>query len=209
MATKVEAQTEPLLGRGIYDIAEAARVVGRHPETVARWTRGVNPMHPVESDRILSFLDLISLWVISELIRRRVPRRQIRAGGEYLAKHVDTDYPFARQGLATAGDGFFGEFEAWVDVGKGGQRSFPAMIEDLLRPIEFGPDLLASIWRPARGVWLNPKVQAGAPCIDGTRVPTSVVADLKAVGDHIEDIADDLSLDITQVRAALQYERAA
>ncbi|MCY4621328.1 MAG: DUF433 domain-containing protein [bacterium] len=209
MATKVETQTEPLLGRGIYDIAEAARVVGRHPETVARWTRGANPLHPVESDRILSFLDLISLWVISELLRRGVPRRQIRAGGEYLAKHVGTDYPFAHQGLATVGDGFFGEFEAWVDVGKGGQRSFPEVIEDLLSPIEFGPDLLASIWRPANGVWLNPKVQAGAPCIDGTRVPTSVVADLKAVGDHIEDIADDLSLDITQVRAALQYELAA
>ncbi|MCY4370017.1 MAG: DUF433 domain-containing protein [bacterium] len=78
-----------------------------------------------------------------------------------------------------------------------------------LSPIEFGPDLLASIWRPAKDVWLNPKVQAGAPCIDGTRVPTSVVAGLKAVSDHIEDIADDLSHDITQVRAALQYECAA
>ena len=83
------------------------------------------------------------------------------------------------------------------------------MIEGLLDPIEFGPDLYASIWRPTNGVWLNPKVQAGAPCIDGTRVPTRVVADLEAVGEHIEDIADDLSLDITQVHAALQYELAA
>ncbi len=210
MATHAEARkTEPLLGRGIYDIIETARVVGRHPETVARWTRGANPLHPVESDRILSFLDLISLWVISELLRRGVPRQEIRAGGQYIAEHVDTNYPFAHQELATVGAGVFGKFKDWVDLGKGGQRSFPAVIKELLSPIEFGPDLYASIWRPSEGVWLNPKVQAGAPCIDGTRVPTSVIADLEAVGDHIEDIADDLSLDITQVRAALQYEIAA
>lgn len=210
MATPTEAHmAEPLLGRGIYDLAEAARVVGRDPDTVARWTRGASPLHHVESDRIISFLDLISLWVISELIRCRVPRRQIRAGGEYVAKHVGTDYPFAHERLATVGAAFFSEFDEWVDVGRGGQRSFPAMIEELLSPIEFGPDLHASIWRPAKGVWLNPNVQAGAPCIDGTRVPTRVIADLTAVGDHIEDIADDLSLNVTQVRDALQYELAA
>ena len=210
MAAHAEVQkTEPLLGRGIYDIAEAARIVRSHPETVARWTRGSDPLHHVESDRIISFLDLISLWVISELIRRGVPRREIRAGGAYVAGNVGTDFPFAHRDLATVGTGFFGRFKDWVDVGKGGQGSFPVVIEELLGPIEFGSDLHASIWRPAKGVWLNPDVQAGAPCIDGTRVPTKVIADLEAVGDHIEDIADDLSLDITQVRAALQYERAA
>ena len=210
MATHAQAhKTGPLPGRGIYDIAEAARVVGRDPDTVARWTRGTDPLHRIESDRIISFLDLISLWVISELIRCRVPRRQIRAGGEYVAKHVGTDYPFAHERLATVGAAFFSEFDEWVDVGKGGQRSFPAVIEELLSPMEFGSDRHASIWRPAKGVWLNPNVQAGAPCIDGTRVPTKVIADLEAVGDHIEDIADDLRLDVTQVRDALQYELAA
>ena len=41
------------------------------------------------------------------------------------------------------------------------------------------------------------------------RVPTKVIADIEAAGDHVEDIADDLSLDIAQVRAALQHELAA
>ena len=202
-------RTEPLLGRGIYDVAEVARIVRRHPETVARWTRGADPLHHVESDRIISFLDVISLWVISELIRRGVPKGEIRVGGEYVAEHAGTNYPFAHQDLATVGAGFFSRFKEWVDVGKGGQGSFPVVIEELLSPIEFGSDLHASIWRPAEGVWLNPKVQAGAPCVDGTRVPTRAIADLEAAGDHIEDIADDLNLDIAQVRAAVQYELAA
>ena len=210
MAAHPEAERpRPLLGRGIYDIAEAARIVRRHPDTVARWTRGTDPLHHVKDDRIFSFLDLISLWVISELIRRGVPRREIRAGAEYVTEHLDTNYPFAHRGLATVGGGFFGDFKEWVDVGKRGQGTFQNVIEELLNPIEFGPDFHASIWRPAKGVWLNPRVQAGAPCVDGTRVPTKVIADLEAGGDHIKDIADDLNLDITQVHAAMQYELAA
>ncbi len=199
----------PLLGKGVYDIAEVARIVRRHPETIARWARSTEPLHPVNGDRIMSFLDLISLWVISELIRRGVPQREIRAGGEYVATRVGTGYPFAHQELATVGTGFFGRFGVWVDVGKGGQGSFPAVIRELLNPIEFGSDRHASIWRPADGVWLNPKVQAGAPCIEGTRVPTKVIADLDSAGDTIEDIAEDLRLNIGQVRTALEYERAA
>ena len=127
MATHVEApKTGPFLGWGIYDIAEAARLVGRHPETVARWTRGANPLHHMENDRIICFLNLLSLWAMSELIRRGVPRREIREGGQYVAKHVGTDYPFALQGLATVGAGFFGKFKEWVDVGKGWSEILPS-----------------------------------------------------------------------------------
>ncbi len=162
-----------------------------------------------DHDRIISFLDLISLWVISELISRGVSKREIRAGGEYVAQKVGTDYPFAHRNLATAGTGFFGKMTTWVELGKRGQGSFQAGIEGLLNPIEFGSDLHASIWRPANGVWINPEVQAGAPCIEGTRVPTKDVADLEAVGEHLECIADDLNLNIAQVRAALRYELAA
>ena len=202
-------EPEMLLGRGIYDIAEAARILGRHPETIARWARGHHPLHPVEHDRIITFLDLISLWAISELIRRGVPRRDVRAGAEYVAKKAGTDYPFAHEELATVGAAFFGKIDSWVNVGKGGQGSFWTMITELLNPIEFGPDQHAIVWRPAGGICLNPAVQAGAPCIDGTRVPTKVVADLEAAGAHVEDIADDLNLDIGQVSAALRYELAA
>lgn len=201
----------PLLGRGIYDIAEAARIVQRHPDTVVHWISGNDSLYQVEldHDRIISFLDLVSLWVISELIRHGVPKREIRRGGEYVAEKVGTEYPFAHQELVTVGTGFFGKLKSWVDVGKGGQESFQEVIGELLNPIEFGSDLHAFIWRPAQGVSINPSIQAGAPCIEGTRVPTRVVADLKGVGEHTDDIAEDLNLNRAQVEAALQYELAA
>lgn len=198
-----------LLGRGIYDLVEAARLIRRDPETVARWIRGKQPLYPISATRFLSFLDVVSLLVISELVDRAVPRREIRSGAEYLARTLNTDYPFAHEQLATAGSAFFGKVGDWVDVGKGGQGAFELVVRDLLRPIEYGANQLAAIWRPRAGVWVNPAVQAGAPCVDGTRVPTRVIADLAEADEDPEDIAEDLHLTVSAVEAALGYERAA
>ena len=201
-----------LIGQGIYDLVEAARIIGRDPDTVGGWTKGNAPLHPVDHDRILSFRDLVSLWVISELLKRGVPRRDIRSGRDYVAEQVGTEYPFAHRDLAAVGTGFFTRpdvSEDWVDAGRGGQGSFQTIIEDLLRPIEYGPDLHAVKWRPVKGILLDPVIQAGAPCVEGTRVPTRVVVDLKKAGEHIEDIADHMRLDTTQINAALEYELAA
>lgn len=198
-----------LLGKGIYDLVEAARLVGRDPETIARWTRGKQPLYPIAKTRFLSFLDVISLLVVSELVERHVPRKEIRAGAAYLSKTLDTEYPFAHEELATAGAAFFGKLGSWVDVGKGGQGAFEIAVRAYLKPIEYGTDRLAAVWRPRAGIWLNPSVQAGAPCIEGTRVPTRVIAELVEADEDIEDIAEDLNLEMSEVEAALEYEQAA
>ncbi|MDF1596282.1 MAG: DUF433 domain-containing protein [Acidimicrobiia bacterium] len=210
MGTKERADmADRLLGRGIYDLVETARLVRRDPDTIARWIRGKQPLYPVADTRFLSFLDVVSLLVVSELVERKVPKREIRAGADYLATKLKTSYPFAHEKLATAGAAFFGKVGDWVDVGKGGQGAFELVVRDLLRPIEYGSDQLAAVWRPRSGVWVNPAVQAGAPCIDGTRVPTRVIAELAEAEEDLEDIAEDLHLGVSEVEAALEYERAA
>lgn len=209
MVESNEASTsDRLLGRGIYDLVEAGRMVSRDPETLARWTRGKQPLHPVANTMFFTFFDMISLLVISELVTRGVPKEKIKAGADYLANTLGTDYPFARKELATVGAAFFANVDEWIDVGMGGQRAFE-FVQDLLRPIKYGSDHLAAIWRPRSGIWVNPAVQAGAACIDGTRIPTRVIADLEEAGEDPEDIADDLRLDVADVRAAVEYERAA
>ena len=200
------------LGQGIYDLVEAARIIKRSPDTIGGWTKGEPPLHPVAHDRILSFRDLISLWVISELFKRGVPKRHIRSGRDYVAKQAETKHPFAHRHLAAVGAGFFSKLdrsEDWVDAGKGGQGSFQMVIQNLIQPIEYRPDLHAAKWRPMRGILLDPAIQAGAPCIEGTRIPTTLVFKLNKAGEHKEDIAEDLRLDVAQVSTALEYELAA
>ena len=201
--------SSPLLGKGIYDIVEVARMIRRDPGTVARWTQGEDPLYSGAQGGDFGFLDVVSLYVISQLRQRKVPIEEIRTGGEYLSGKLNTPYPFAHQRLATVGGAFFTELEDWYDVGKWGQGAFQTMIRHVLQPIEFGTDELARVWRPAAGVWINPRVQTGTPCIDGTRIPTRVLADLAAAGEPLEEIADDFDLNPAQVANALVYEKAA
>ena len=200
-----------LLDRGIYDIVEVAQLLRRGRQRVEGWVRGglhdEPPLYVAEFGDRFSFLDLVSLHVISELLDRGVSVGELRHGAEYLRERLGTDRPFAHKSLATVGSGFFAEVGEWIDVGRGGQGAFKSVIVPLLQPIEYGTDGLARIWRPHEMVWINPEVQAGTPCIEGTRVPTRTVFDLVTADADIDEIADDFTLDEPQIRAAVEFER--
>ncbi len=203
------------LGRGIYDVAEVARLLRRGRCQIEGWTRDswTRPSLLIgELGAFFSFWDLISLRVVAELFARRVPHAQIAIGARHLATRLGTNRPFAHEHLATVGSGFFAEISGtWEDAGLSGQQAFGHMVEPLLRPIVFNDDHMAAIWRPAEGVWVNPAVQAGAPCIDGTRVPTRLVASLVRndegeESEHLADVCDDYRLTPDQVQQAVNYE---
>lgn len=201
-----------LIGRGIYDPTEAARLVRVHPETLNRWATGKEPLVRPAFDRFFDFEDLVSLLVISELWRRGVHRDEIRRGIEALAAELGVDRPLAHidapKKLATVGRAFFADIGEWADAGKGFQLAFQPMIEPVLRPLEYNADGMADLWRPIPSVTAAPAVQAGSPCVESTRVPTSTIDGLVRVGEDLEDIAFDLDLELEQIEAALRFEAA-
>jgi len=206
----MKALADPIrhLDRGIYDVPEVARLVHADPSTVARWTTRQGPRSALvepEEPGVLSFHDLISVYVIHELRSRHVRLSDIENGAAYLGRKLRTSRPFAHKKLATVGKSFFANVEDWVDAGQSGQMAFQEIIKPLMRPIRFGRDELASLWYPHEHVWINPLVQAGTPCIRGTRVPTATVAAMASEG--AEAVADDLGLELIQVMAAISYER--
>ena len=207
------------LGRGIYDVAEVARLLQRTRRRVEAWTRsapGVNPLLTGELAGLFSFWDLMSLRVIAELIHRGVKRDHILASAAHLTQRLGTDRPFAHESLATVGVGFFADVEpgvGWENVGPGGQLAFQDVVLPLLEPVTFNDEGMASIWRPWPGVWINPAVQAGEPCLDGTRVPTGLIARLLASDDETADegifeVSGDYRITDAQVRVALEFERS-
>lgn len=210
------------LGRGIYDVAEVARLLRKTRQRVEGWTRSgprANPLLTGEFAGLFSFWDLMSLRVIAELLDRRVRRDHILYGAEHLARSLGTNRPFAHESLATVGAEFFAEVESgvgWENVGQGGQLAFQAVVVPLLEPIEFNDEGMAAIWRPRAEVWINPAVQAGEPCVDGTRVPTGLIAHLLPADDddkvpsdeEIAEVSDDYRLSVAQVQAALAFEHS-
>ncbi len=215
-ALPADPGTVSYLGKGIYDICEVARLLCRGRAMVEGWTRaraGALPLLTGELGGLFSFWDLVSLRVVAELRRRGVPRDHIARGAKHLEMTLETDRPFAHEALATVGTGFFADVAGeWEDAGQGGQLAFQATVEPLLKPITFNDDKMASIWRPHERVWINPEVQAGTPCVDGTRVPTRLLASLLNPEQPDESafkaVCDDYRLTERQVRSALDYEVA-
>ena len=210
------SDTVGYLGRGIYDIQEMARLLRKGRARVEGWTRprgGSPPLLTPELAGLFSFWGLLSLRVVAELTQRGVSREDIARGAEHLALALGTDRPFAHRKLATVGAGFFADVAGDCrDAGKRGQLAFQGVIEPLLEPITFNDSQMASVWRPHAGVWINPGVQAGAPCVDGTRVPTHLLGGLLGLGEpdegDLDAVCDDYRLTADQVRAALRYELA-
>ena len=219
------------LGRGIYDIREVARLLRVGRARIEGWVgthRGDPPLLTGELDGLFSFWDLLSLRVIAELANRGVPRGDIERGASHLSGVLGTSRPFAHEGLATVGVGFFADVSGgWEDVGKCGQLAFQDMVQPLLDPITFDDSCMAAIWRPRQSVWINPAVQAGTPCVDGTRVPTQLLANLLETNKsgvngsggnksgvnrpddrELHEVCDDYRLTVQQVNAALDYEVA-
>jgi uncharacterized protein (DUF433 family) len=201
-----------LLNAGIYDVAEVARLAKMDPETVSLLVtprRGEPPLLDLENPPFLTFHDLISAYVIHELRRRRVRLKDIREGARFLRRALGTERPFAHQRLATVGTGFFAglpDAGRWLDAGQGGQAAFDDVIQPLIRPIEYGRDSMASAWYPQTGISIDPRIQAGAPCVRGTRVPTSLIASLLEAEETQASIAEQFRLTKRQVMAAKDYE---
>jgi uncharacterized protein (DUF433 family) len=201
-----------LLGRGIYDPTEAAHLLRVHPDTLARWTTGNDPLVHPAFEQFFDFEDLVSLLVIAQLWRRDVPTKEIQVGISALADELQVSRPLAHidapKRLATVGKAFFANVGEWADAGKWLQLAFQPMIEPVLRPLEYDMHGMARLWRPLNLVTATPQVQAGTPCIEKTRVPTSTIAGLAHVGEDREDVAFDLDLEIEQIEAALRFEAA-
>lgn len=209
----VAGMTSTMIGSGLYDASEVALIVGLSPDQVVRWTtdstHGKAPVIPT-FDRLFSFADLVALTVIAQ-IRSNVTDRHLRRGVGELRSRFDVANPLAVSAilgkLATSGDSFLlrdvgDEFD---DIGRGGQGTFREVVELDLKRIEFDGGGGPARWRPVDGVVIDPNIQAGAPCIEGTRIPTAIVAARLAV-DGPDDIAFDLDIELAAVEVAARFE---
>lgn len=202
-----------VIGVGLYTIPEAASLLDRHFNTVRSWVqKGLAPA-PVHlafgETTILSFYDLISLMVVRRLRDEGVELRSIRQAEEYLRTEWNFPRPFATERILTDGHGVFVALEhgGLTSVDRHGQETLAAMIRDLLHDVTYhAVTELATCWQPRGEVALRPDIQFGQPCITGTRLTTSTVAELVRAGDRPEFVADSYSVSIAQVRAAVAFE---
>jgi uncharacterized protein (DUF433 family) len=134
----------------------------------------------------------------------------VSAGVSALRSTWSIDNPLASaqviERLATSGDSFLAQIvDDYEDIGRGGQGTFQEVVKVHLKRIHFDGTGQPTRWTPIDGVSIDPEVQAGAPCLEGTRIPTRVVAERAAV-EHDDDIAFDLDLELAAIEAAVRFE---
>jgi uncharacterized protein (DUF433 family) len=95
--------------------------------------------------------------------------------------------------------------EVGTTSARGGQGAFKEVVRLYLEKVSYDGLGVAHLWRPTPMVLIDPKVQAGTPCVEGTRVPTGTIADMASV-DSPEDVAEEMDLTLEQVEAAVDFE---
>lgn len=187
-------QTMSPLEVGMYDLREAARLTGLHPTRVRNWFtsspkapgRGqlfTPDTAPVQGAQLLSFLDLIDLYVCGRLRCGGVSMRAIRNVYQRLQHDLRQKHPFAHARLAAEGADLLLNaaeardreelIEALTD-----RKLFAKSISPFLKRLEYDPEAhLARRWRIADGVSLYPGYSHGHPVVDSKFVLTEVLAD--------------------------------
>ena len=217
--------------RPIYTIKEAASYLGIHPRTLRSWVKG-QPYSTKTGDRWfaalvtdppdegLSFMNLVEAYVLTALRRQQfVPMKDIRQALNRIFKEdPKAKHPLATRQFATLGPKLFLEGTGGP-ITPSGQTSFGSFLTAYLTRIEHAPDGWGSKLYPfprslmgqanaPRSVSISATLAFGRPVLDGTRIPTSVVAQRLVTGETPEEIAEDYDRSVGDVLNAIRWELA-
>ena len=219
-----------------YAIGEVSQFLWVREKALRRWATGETGRAPVihvadPAQRLLSFLNLTELHVLSFLRDQHVPLRKIRTAVDYLRKEFDEpEHPLLSADLIADGVDVFVDrlkgtrAETLANASRHGQLAMRSLLEAHLKRIERDAKtqeilrLYPFAW-PVRSpqdaeqqpkpVIIDPRISFGRPVLAGTRIPTSEIASRIRVGESMQSIAEDMNLDLRQVEDALRYHLAA
>ena len=228
MATATREQAPREAFRGIYAAPDAANYVRatmpdyeKQPVALQmtstkllRWIRtGVaTSSFPGIPGRelLIDFDDLVSMRVIATLRAAGVSWPAIRKSEMWLRQQTGAPKPFATSTLwHGTGDVYTKWSQKLIAASRAGQAAFDFLHDSIISVsgLELDDDADRALWwTPRKEIRLNPKIQFGAPCIVGTRIPTASVAGAIRAGDSEELVRNAYDITAEQLEAALVWE---
>lgn len=207
--------------------------------TIGRPKRGGGTYDPVLQfiDPVtnrLSFYDLVEAHILRAAVDKDVPLQQLRKGLAFLRERHPLNprplltYDFLTDGKYLLVGGMLGprskDREALVNASVHGQLVMTEVIGLALEQLLTGFDeYFALIGRDKKSklpTTLFPKdggkvvsitsgVFSGRPVIEGTRIPTAVIAQRYLSGEDVKALARDYRIPKEKIEAAIKYEEAA
>jgi uncharacterized protein (DUF433 family) len=214
---------ETILGKGVYDIAEVAKLTGLSAARIREWFRGkrtaAGPLftsdYAVVNKRLaVSFHDLVDVFIAGQLREHGVPLQTLRKVYKQLQIEFGTPHPFCRNELIatdgkrvfTAGLDRHGR-EQIVEI-LGRQRVFPEVIRPFLKKIDYDhATKLALKWRITKQIVVDPEICFGQPIVEEVGIPTAILAAAYAGNRRDpEAVADWYGIKPAHVLAAVEFE---
>ncbi len=234
MSKFVENTYYNTLNAPAYSIAEASRLVDIKSWTVRRYLQGYRydysrwgsvrkrTQPPVVKDETrrqetyASFLDLVDLLIVKELLSRGFGLPTLRKALDEARQHLETPH-LGRNVFFTSGnqeiilrlpkDG------GMIALLTGGQTAIQEIIESLSDKLEF-EDItkfgFASRWYPkgmSGRIVIDPEISFGRPTLIGRGMATNNIYDLfLGENEKIEPVAKWFNIPVSEVQAAVQFE---
>jgi uncharacterized protein (DUF433 family) len=162
-----------------------------------------------------SFTNLVELFMIQAIRQQyNVPMQEIRRAINYLKKQTDYPHPLAHSSLKTDGKYILvDQFDGLINASRGGQVEMADLIDPYVNRIRWAEDLAVGLSPFLRreqsdAVYIDPKIKGGRPCVKGTGITTTTLADRWAAGETYQEIASDFGLESYLVEEAIRFEKA-
>jgi uncharacterized protein (DUF433 family) len=218
---------------GVYPVADAAALIQATTPRIATLPPKLHPVRNITTrhlfrwvqeglagqyllglhgrDVALTFLDLVSLRMISVFRSYGLKAREIRDAHDKLQDYRGWSHPFAMEPLWISGLNIYvKENEIPIAITRNWQIAFD-FIDEFIGPVHnllFDHEEFPTTWEPFPGILLDPDVSFGEPCLKETRIATQVLWALHEAGDPPERIAGAYRLPVAQVESAIAWEEA-
>lgn len=219
------------VGRGIYEVAEAARLAQVPGRRVRRWLQGYaflsgaaahesppvweGSLPQVDGRLALSFRDLLEVRFVDAFRRAGVSWPTIRKAASRARELLGTGHPFSTARFKTDGRAIFAEVRddanepAVVELVQR-QRYFTSVISPYLKGIEFDGNEPIRWWPMgmSRRIVIDPERAFGQPILCDAGVPTALLLQAYRVTQSVDDVARWYEVAAAAVRSALEYEQS-
>lgn len=222
-----------MIGVGAYALKDASFLLRIPLAKLRRWAAGywysvndddrfseaIVPGRSEDLDeRVLSFDELMELAVIAFCRSEGVSMAVVREARGNAQVLFDQEFPFATQRLRTDGVGIFADLSSVEGIATDRLRlelsRSQTVLADFIEPffrerVDFNDDGESMTFWPvgrSKPIRLDRRRSFGRPTIDGTGVPTFVLAQMRSGGETLERLAAWYQISEDQVVAAVEFE---
>jgi uncharacterized protein (DUF433 family) len=217
--------TDKILETPIYGLLDAAHYLRVPYQTLRYWTKGSHAVEPiirlasVEPPR-MSFFNLMECHMLSSMRKRynlKLPK--VRAALRTLARMHPSPHPLVDRQLETDSiDVFLREQSSeLLNLNRPNQLFFREILDTYLQRIErdstgmfmFFPFVEKPSVDEPKIIVLSPTVSFGRPVINGTSIPTAVIASRFHARESLIDLATEYGRSTQEIEEAIRWESKA